>query len=162
MGWFQGRMEIGPRALGARSILADPRHPDMKSILNDRVKHREPFRPYGVSILREEVASWFHFDRASPFMLQVATVREEKRALIPSAVHVNGTTRLQTVDSATSPFYHALIAHFGARTGVPMLINTSFNDNAEPIVCTPEDALDCFERTPLNALAMGPFWMDRP
>lgn len=161
VGWFQDRMEYGPRALGARSIMADPRKADMKEILNARVKHREPFRPYGVSILREAVGDWFYFDRASPFMLQVAQVREDQRDRIPAAVHVNGTTRLQTVTEQDNPLYYRLIKRFAEATGVPMLINTSFNDNNEPIVCTPEDAWDCYQRTGMDALAMGPYWVER-
>jgi carbamoyltransferase len=127
----------------------------MKDILNARVKLREPFRPYGVSVLREEVGAFFDFDRDSPYMLQVARVRPGFEARIPAAVHVNGTTRLQTVRSEEDPLYHALIAAFRDRTGVPMVINTSFNDNNEPIVCTPADAVDCFLRSEMDALVLG-------
>lgn len=161
IGWFQGRMEYGPRALGARSILADPRDPDMKDRLNARVKHREAFRPYGVSVLRDAVGEWFTPDRPSPFMLQVARVRPEVAARIPSAVHVNGTTRLQTVEAEPDPLYHRLLGAFGRRTGVPMVLNTSFNDRDEPMVCSPEDAWRCFARTGLDTLVLGPYLVDR-
>ncbi len=161
VGWFQGRMEFGPRALGHRSILADPRVPDMKDVLNARVKHREPFRPYGVSVLMEEVGTFLEFDRASPYMLQVARVRPGFGERIPAAVHVNGTTRLQTVRAGEEPLYHALIAAFRDLTGVPMVINTSFNDNNEPIVCTPSDAVDCYLRSEMDALVLGTCVVER-
>lgn len=155
VGWFQGRMEFGPRALGQRSILANPCHPPMKDILNERVKHREPFRPYGVSVLAEEADRFFHVNRPSPFMLQVARVRDEVRDRIPAALHVNGTSRLQTVTEEHNGIYHRLIRAFAAETGVPMVINTSFNDSNEPIVCTPEDAYSCFAATGMDALVIG-------
>ena len=160
VGWFQGRMEFGPRALGQRSILASPCHPPMKDILNERVKHREPFRPYGVSVLAEEAHRFFHLDRPSPFMLQVARVRDEVRDRIPAALHVNGTSRLQTVTEEHNGIYHRLIRAFADQTGVPMVVNTSFNDNNEPIVCTPEDAYACFAGTEMDALVVGPLLVE--
>ncbi|MFH1470015.1 MAG: carbamoyltransferase N-terminal domain-containing protein [Pseudomonadota bacterium] len=162
VGWFQGRVEFGPRALGQRSILANPGNPDMKDILNERVKHREPFRPYGVSVLRERVGEFFEPDRDSPFMLQVARAHEQQRARIPAVVHANGTTRLQTVTREHNGVYHELISAFAAETGVPMVINTSFNDKDEPIVCTPEDAVRCFQGTELDALVIGDAMVLKP
>jgi len=156
IGWFQGRMEFGPRALGSRSILADPRKQDIKETLNLRIKYREPFRPFCPSILREESAEWFEIDYESPFMVMAFPIKEEKRALVPSVVHADGTGRLQTVDREVNPLYWKLIRRFGDLTGVPILINTSFNEN-EPIVRTPAQALDCFLRTQMDMLAMGPF-----
>jgi carbamoyltransferase len=155
IGWFQGRMEYGPRALGQRSILANPCNPAMKDILNARVKHREPFRPYGVSVLRRAAGEWFVPDRDSPFMLQVARVRPELAARIPAAVHVNGSSRLQTVTREVNGLYAELIEAFETASGVPMVINTSFNDADEPIVCSPEDAVRCYQRTELDALVLG-------
>jgi carbamoyltransferase len=154
VGWFQGRMEWGPRALGNRSILADPRRPDMKEILNERIKRREPFRPFAPSILREEVGGWFETDYDVPFMLQVYRIKERRRAKIPAVVHVDGTGRLQTVTRGQNPRYHRLIEAFWQRTGVPLVLNTSFNEN-EPIVCRPEDAIACFLRTRMDALVLG-------
>jgi carbamoyltransferase len=162
VGWFQGRLEYGPRALGQRSILANPQNPAMKDILNARVKHREPFRPYGVSVLRERVGEFFEPDRDSPFMLQVARAHEQVRARIPAVVHANGTTRLQTVTREQNGVYYDLIAAFAAATGVPMVINTSFNDKDEPIVCTPEDAVRCFLGTELDALVIGDALVVKP
>jgi carbamoyltransferase len=162
VGWFQGRLEYGPRALGQRSILANPQNPDMKDILNHRVKHREPFRPYGVSVLRERVGEFFEPDRGSPFMLQVARAHEHVRARIPAVVHANGTTRLQTVTREHNGIYYDLISTFAAETGVPMVINTSFNDKDEPIVCTPEDAVRCFQGTELDALVLGDAMVLKP
>lgn len=156
VGWFQGRMEFGPRALGGRSILADPRRPDIKETLNVRIKFREPFRPFCPSILREESDNWFETDYESPFMVMAFPIKKEKRDLIPSVVHADGTGRLQTVDKDVNPLYWKLIRKFGDLTGVPILINTSFNEN-EPIVRTPEEALDCFLRTQMDMLVMGPF-----
>jgi carbamoyltransferase len=161
VGWFQGRMEFGPRALGQRSILANPCHPPMKDILNQRVKHREPFRPYGVSVLAEQADRFFHVDRPSPFMLQVANVREEVRDHIPAALHVNGTSRLQTVTEEDNGIYYRLIRAFADASGVPMVINTSFNDNNEPIVCTPEDAYACFAATGMDTLVMGSLLLEK-
>jgi carbamoyltransferase len=156
VGWFQGHMEFGPRALGGRSILADPRKPDIKETLNLRIKYREPFRPFCPSILREETGNWFKIDYDSPFMVMAFPIKEEKRALIPSVVHADGTGRLQTVDKDVNPLYWKLIRRFGDLTGVPILINTSFNEN-EPIVRTPEQALDCFLRTQMDMLVIGSF-----
>jgi carbamoyltransferase len=159
--WYQGRMEFGPRALGARSLLADPRRADMKDVLNDRVKHREPFRPYGVSVLEEESPAWFGLDHPSPFMLLVGQVRPDKRERIPAAVHVDGSSRIQTVDrSGQPPRYRALIEAFHRLTGVPMVINTSFNVQ-EPIVCTPEEAWATFDRADMDHLVMGPFLVSK-
>lgn len=160
VGWFQGPTEFGPRALGHRSILCDPRRPDMKDILNARIKHREPFRPFAPSILAEACGDWFDQDYPSPFMLMTYRVRPERRAQIPAVVHEDGTARLQTVTAAESPRYYPLIAAFGRRTGVPVLLNTSFNEN-EPIVCSPEDAIDCFSRTEMDVLVLGSHVVDR-
>jgi len=154
VGWFQGRMEWGPRALGNRSILGDPRRSDMKTILNIKIKRRESFRPFAPSILREAVADWFTRDENVPFMLQVIPIRPERRNEIPAVTHVDGTGRLQTVDQASNPLYYSLIRAFFGLTGVPMVLNTSFNEN-EPVVCRPEQALDCFLRTKMDLLAIG-------
>jgi carbamoyltransferase len=154
VGWFQGRMEWGPRALGNRSILADPRREDMKAILNARVKHREPFRPFAPSILAEATAEFFDQDYPDPFMTKVYAVRPEKRSAIPAVTHVDGTGRLQTVYRASAPLYWQVIKEFESLTGVPIVLNTSFNDN-EPIVCTPDEAVECFLRTRMDALALG-------
>ena len=154
VGWFQGRMEWGPRALGNRSILCDPRRPDMKDILNLKIKRRESFRPFAPSILREHVSEWFEEDGDVPFMMQVLSVREDKRPLIPAVTHVDGSGRLQTVHQSTNPRYWRLIDAFRALTGVPMLLNTSFNEN-EPVVCRPEEALECFLRTEMDVLVLG-------
>jgi carbamoyltransferase len=154
VGWFQGRMEWGPRALGNRSIVSDPRRADMKDILNAKIKRRESFRPFAPSVLREAVAEWFEQDADVPFMMQVFQIRQEKRALIPAVTHVDGSGRLQTVSAADNARYHRLIAAFAARTGVPLILNTSFNEN-EPVVCRPEEALDCFLRTRMDALVLG-------
>jgi carbamoyltransferase len=154
VGWFQGRMEWGPRALGNRSIVCDPRRGDMKQILNDKIKRRESFRPFAPSVLREAVGEWFETDYDVPFMLQVYQIREEKRPLIPAVTHVNGSGRLQSVTSAQNPRYYHLIAAFRDLTGIPMVLNTSFNEN-EPVVDTPAQALDCFLRTNMDLLVMG-------
>lgn len=154
IGWFQGRMEWGPRALGNRSILGDPRRADMKDILNLKIKRRESFRPFAPSVLRASVAEWFEQDDDVPFMMQVYQIRAEKRSMIPAVTHVDGSGRLQTVYEDTNPRYHALISAFRDITGVPMVLNTSFNEN-EPVVCTPEQALDCFLRTKMDVLVMG-------
>jgi carbamoyltransferase len=154
VGWFQGRMEWGPRALGNRSIICDPRRADMKALLNAKIKRRESFRPFAPSVLEEAVAEWFEEDDAVPFMMQVFQIREEKRKLIPAVSHVDGSGRLQTVSSSTNPRYHRLIASFRALTGIPMVLNTSFNEN-EPVVCKPQEALDCFLRTKMDLLVMG-------
>jgi len=154
VGWFQGRMEWGPRALGNRSILCDPRRADMKDILNLKIKRRESFRPFAPSVLREAAAEWFDTDEDVPFMMQVHPVRAEKRSLIPAVTHVDGSGRLHTVTREANPRYHRLIDAFRALTGVPMLLNTSFNEN-EPVVCSPVEALDCFLRTRMDRLVMG-------
>ena len=160
LGWFQGRMEWGPRALGNRSILCDPRRDDMKAILNAKIKRRESFRPFAPSVLAEAVGEWFEEDDAVPFMMQVFQIREEKRAQIPAVTHVDGSGRLQTVDRNTNPRYYRLIESFRAMTGVPMVLNTSFNEN-EPVVCRPEEALDCFLRTKMDVLIMREVMMSR-
>jgi len=160
VGWFQGRMEWGPRALGNRSIVCDPRRADMKGILNSKIKRRESFRPFAPSVLEEDVADWFEEDDAVPFMMQVFQIRPEKRALIPAVTHVDGSGRLQTVCRRTNPRYHRLIGAFRELTGVPMVLNTSFNEN-EPVVCAPEEALDCFLRTRMDVLVMGETMMAR-
>jgi carbamoyltransferase len=154
VGWFQGRMEWGPRALGNRSIVCDPRRADMKALLNAKIKRRESFRPFAPSVLEEDVAEWFEEDDAVPFMMQVFQIREEKRKFIPAVTHVDGSGRLQTVSSLTNPRYHRLIESFRALTGIPMVLNTSFNEN-EPVVCKPEEALDCFLRTKMDLLVIG-------
>jgi carbamoyltransferase len=153
IGWFEGRMEWGPRALGHRSILGDPRRADMKDILNLKIKRRESFRPFAPSVLREAVPEWFDLDGEVPFMMQVYPIRAEKRPLIPAVTHVDGTGRLQTVSEAANGRYYRLIRAFAERTGVPMLLNTSFNEN-EPIVCSPAQALDCFLRTRMDLLVL--------
>ena len=175
VGWFQGRMEFGPRALGARSVLGDPRSPTMQSVLNLKVKYRESFRPFAPSVLREDVGDWFEMDCDSPYMLLVADVlkqhrremtAEEKalfgiqklnvpRSSIPAVTHVDYSARIQTVHEETNPRYHALISAFKARTGCPVLVNTSFNVRGEPIVCTPEDAFSCFMGTEIEVLVVG-------
>jgi len=160
LGWFQGRAEWGPRALGNRSIVADPRRPQMKEILNQRIKHREIFRPFAPSILAESTGDWFEKSHPSPFMTLAYSVRPEKRDKIPAPTHVDGTGRLQTVTREANPRYHALIGAFRDLTGVPVVLNTSFNDN-EPIVCKPEEALDCFLRTQMDALVLGNFLITR-
>ncbi|QJR11727.1 Decarbamoylnovobiocin carbamoyltransferase [Usitatibacter rugosus] len=160
LGWFQGRMEWGPRALGNRSIVCDPRRADMKDILNQKIKRRESFRPFAPSILREATAEWFETDDDVPFMMQVYQIRAEKRGQIPAVTHVDGSGRLQTVTRAANPRYYALIESFRALTGVPMVLNTSFNEN-EPVVCRPEEALDCFLRTRMDTLVMGTWVLTR-
>jgi carbamoyltransferase len=154
VGWFQGRMEWGPRALGNRSIVCDPRRADMKGILNSKIKRRESFRPFAPSVLEEAVADWFEEDDAVPFMMQVFQIRPERRALIPAVTHVDGSGRLQTVSCRSNPRFHRLIASFRQLTGVPMVLNTSFNEN-EPVVCDPKEALDCFLRTRMDVLVVG-------
>ncbi len=160
VGWFQGRMEWGPRALGNRSILADPRRSDMKHILNAKIKRREPFRPFAPSILREAVGEWFEQDDDVPFMMEVFQIRPKHRELVPAVTHVDGSGRLQTVHKETNPRYYALISEFSRLTGVPMVLNTSFNEN-EPVVCYPEEALDCFLRTKMDLLVVGNFFLER-
>ena len=175
VGWMQGRMEYGPRALGARSILGDPRSPSMQKTLNLKVKYRESFRPFAPSVLREEVGAWFELDADSPYMLLVAPVRGERqramseaeralfgidklnvpRSEIPAVTHVDYSARVQTVHKETNPLYHALISRFRELTGCPVLVNTSFNVRGEPIVCTPQDAFRCFMGSEIEVLAVG-------
>ena len=177
VGWMQGRMEFGPRSLGARSILADPRSPMMQKKLNLKVKYRESFRPFAQSVLREYVKEWFEYEGDSPYMLLVADLTESKRRIItkeegdlfgiaklnvsryevPAVTHVDYSARLQTVHPDTNPLYHALITKFHEKTGCPMLVNTSFNVRGEPIVCSPADALKCFMGTDLDVLAIGSY-----
>jgi carbamoyltransferase len=154
VGWFQGRMEFGPRALGNRSILADPRRSGMKGILNDRIKKREPFRPFAPSILGEHVADYFEQTHPAPTMLMVYAIRQERRAEIPAVTHIDGSGRLQTVTRDLNPMYYRLIESFYKLTGVPIVLNTSFNEN-EPVVCTPRDAIDCFLKTRIDVLYLG-------
>jgi carbamoyltransferase len=175
VGWFQGRMEFGPRALGARSILANPASPETQRTLNLKVKFRESFRPFAPAVLRECAADWFELNEDSPYMLLVADVRAEKRlppqeadrgkqgldllnvarSQIPAVTHVDNSARVQTVEAQVDPRFHALIGAFADRTGIPILVNTSFNVRGEPIVCTPEDAFRCFMATDLDVLAIG-------
>ncbi len=157
VGWYQGRMEFGPRALGSRSILADPTRPDMKELLNKYVKHREDFRPFAPSVLEEHASEYFTGCTRSPFMLFVHPVEPGQRDRVPAITHVDGTARVQTVSKASNPRYHKLIAAFSRRRGVPMVLNTSFNVMGEPIVNTPEDAVRCFYSTGLDALVMGDY-----
>ncbi len=181
VGWFQGRMEFGPRALGNRSILGDPRSPTMQKMLNLKVKFRESFRPFAPSVLREDVVEWFELDRDSPYMLLVADVRSDRRrnmtaeehhlfgieklnvvrSDIPAVTHVDYSARIQTVDQETNPRYHTLLTAFKARTGCGVLVNTSFNVRGEPIVCTPEDAFRCFMGTDIDILACGNVFLEK-
>jgi len=155
IGWFQGRLEFGPRALGHRSILADPRSSKMKDIVNERVKHREPFRPFAPTVLLDKSPDYFDCHVASPFMLLVADVHPDKRAVVPAITHIDGTARLQTVTREENRLYYDLIAEFERQTGVPVIFNTSFNDKGEAIVRTPEDAYKCFVKTGMDYLVMG-------
>ena len=175
LGWFQGRMEFGPRALGGRSIIGDPRSPLMQKTLNLKVKYRESFRPFAPSVLREDLADWFELDSDSPYMLLVADVKREHRrqmteaehalfgidklnvprSSIPAVTHVDYSARIQTVSAATNPRYHSLISRFKDLTGCPVVVNTSFNVRGEPIVCTPEDAFRCFMGSEIDVLAVG-------
>jgi carbamoyltransferase len=161
VGWVQGRMECGPRALGNRSLLADPRHAESKERMNEKVKHREPFRPFAPSCLVERAGEYFASGYPSPVMLLVFDVLEHQRDKVPAITHVDGTARVQTVSRADNPLYYELISRFDELTGVPMLVNTSFNDNNEPIVCTPQDAIACYLKTDVDALALGPFWVEK-
>jgi carbamoyltransferase len=161
VGWFQGRMEFGPRALGNRSIVADPRRADMKDILNQRIKHRETYRPFAPSVLEEKAPEIFERNEPSPFMLLVYKVREGQRERIPAVTHVDNTGRLQTVSATTNPRYHALITEFERQTGVPLMLNTSFNEH-EPIVASPDDALACYLKTRMDVLALGNWLLQRP
>ncbi len=156
IGWFQGRMEFGPRALGARSILASPIHAEMQARLND-IKDREDFRPVAPVVLEEEAGQWFANATVSPFMLFVYDVLPDKADCIPAVRHVDGTARIQTINRAQNQRYYDLLKAFYARTGVPVLVNTSFNTRGEPIVCTPRDAVECFWTSPLDALVIGSF-----
>jgi carbamoyltransferase len=156
VGWFQGRMEWGPRALGNRSIVAHPGLPNMKDVLNARIKRREWFRPFAPSIMADHQHEYFEHDHPSPFMLHVYKIRPEKRKELCAVNHVDDTGRLQTVTREENPMYYDLIAAFHRKTGIPVILNTSFNEN-EPIVCTPEEAIDCFQRTRMDVLAIGPF-----
>lgn len=160
VGWFQGRMEFGPRALGNRSILGDPRVPEMRDTINLKIKFRESFRPFAPSILVERVSEWFELDRPSPWMLLVAQVREDHRT-IPAVTHVDGSARIQTVDRDSNPLYYDLLSAWERRTGCPVLINTSFNVRGEPIVMSPQHAYECFMRTHMDHLILGPFVMDK-
>jgi carbamoyltransferase len=161
LGWFQGRMEFGPRALGARSILASPLQASMQQRLNE-IKDREDFRPVAPAVLEEAAAEWFVGAERAPFMLFVFDVVPAKAHLIPAVRHVDGTARVQTVGKHEQPLYHELLRVFGQRTGVPVLVNTSFNSRGEPVVCTPRDALESFWSTPLDALVIGPFLIEKP
>jgi carbamoyltransferase len=160
IGWFQQRMEFGPRALGARSILASPLHASMQNQLNE-IKDREDFRPVAPVALEEEAANWFKCTGASPFMLFVYDVLPEKADVIPAVRHVDGTARIQTINREQNALYYDLLQAFQARTGVPVLVNTSFNTRGEPIVCTPRDAVECFWTSPLDALVIGPFLLEK-
>jgi carbamoyltransferase len=160
VGWFQGRMEWGPRALGNRSILVDPRRAEMKDILNERIKRRESFRPFAPAVLLDRVGDYFEQTYPDPFMVKVYKVRADKRAEIPAVTHVDGTGRLQTVTRAENRRYHDLIAEFGRLTGVPVLLNTSFNEN-EPVVCKPKEALDCFRRTKMDILVLENAFLEK-
>ncbi|NIP19473.1 MAG: hypothetical protein GWM87_15920, partial [Xanthomonadales bacterium] len=177
VGWFQGRMEFGPRALGNRSILGDPRDPAMQSVMNLKIKQRESFRPFAPSVLAENAHEWFELDTASPYMLLVAPVRADRRKTltgdqkkrfgidllhvprseVPAITHVDYSARIQTVHRESNPRYHALIRQFEEATGCPMLVNTSFNIRGEPIVCTPEQAYRCFMRTEMDVLVLDRF-----
>lgn len=154
VGWFQGRYEIGPRALGNRSILADPRRASMKDVINTKIKHREPFRPFAPAVLWDRAAEFFEISQPDPFMTLAPRVRPEKREVIPAAVHIDGTGRIQTVERSANPRYYGVIEEFGKLTGVPVLLNTSFNRH-EPIVCTPGEAISCFLRTGMDVLVLG-------
>ncbi len=160
IGWFQGKLEWGPRALGNRSILCDPRRADMKDILNSKIKRRESFRPFAPSILREKVADWFEEEDDVPFMMKVFQIQEQKRSQLPAVCHADGSGRLQTVHQDTNDLYHSLISAFDNLTGVPILLNTSFNEN-EPVVCRPEEALECFLRTEMDVLVIGNWFVER-
>ena len=175
VGWMQGRMEFGPRALGGRSIIADPRSPVMQKKLNLKVKYRESFRPFAPSVLREDVGEWFDHETDSPYMLLVSDVQNDKRramtaeeealfgidklnvprSLVPAITHVDYSARIQTVHADTNPRYHALITKFKEKTGCPLVVNTSFNVRGEPIICTPTDAFKCFMGTEMDVLAVG-------
>jgi carbamoyltransferase len=160
VGWFQGSMEFGARALGNRSLLADPRRVDMRDIINLRIKFREKFRPFAPSILEEHVSEWFEINEPTPYMEKVFPIRQEKRDVIPAVTHVDGSGRLQTVSKRTNPLYHRLISRFHEKTGVPIVLNTSLNEN-EPIVRTPAEAISCFLRTDMDAISIGSCLIER-
>ena len=160
VGWFQGRMEFGPRALGNRSIVVDPRRAEMKDVLNERIKKREPFRPFAPSILEERVGDYFEQTHPAPTMLMVYQIKPERRAEIPAVTHVDGSGRLQTVSHNLNQRYYQLISDFAELTGVPVVLNTSFNEN-EPVVCTPQQAIDCFLKTRMDALYLGNYAVRR-
>ena len=160
VGWFQGRMEWGPRALGNRSILGDPRLSNMKDILNLKIKRRESFRPFAPSILREDVSKWFEEEDDVPFMMQVYQIKKDKQNLVPAITHVDGSGRLQTVHASTNLRFHKLISEFKKLTKVPIILNTSFNEN-EPVVCRPEEALETFLRTKMDILILGNWTVER-
>jgi carbamoyltransferase len=160
IGWYQGRMEFGPRALGSRSILASPISPSMQSRLNE-IKDREDFRPVAPVVLEEEAGDWFENAGQSPFMLFVHKVKEEKSEKIPAVRHVDGTARIQTVNRQQHPAYYYLLREFRKLTGVPVLVNTSFNTRSEPIVCTPRDAIECFWTSPFDALVINSFLLEK-
>jgi carbamoyltransferase len=154
-------MEFGPRALGHRSILADPRRAETRDVVNARIKHREPFRPFAPAILEERVADFFEDARPVPWMTEILPIRPERQGDIAAVVHVDGTGRLQTVSATAAPRFHALISAFAERTGVPVLLNTSFNVAGEPIVCTPGDACRCFRTADLDGLVLGDLWIGK-
>jgi carbamoyltransferase len=160
VGWYQGRFEWGPRALGNRSIVCDSRSDKMKDVLNSRIKHRESFRPFAPSVLEERAAQWFEMGDASPFMLMTCQVRKEQQAKVPAITHVDGTARQQTVSKASNPKYWSLIHAFEKKTGVPILVNTSFNEN-EPVVNTPEEAISCYLRNDMDVLVLGPYLVEK-
>ena len=160
IGWFQGRMEWGPRALGSRSIIAHPGFPNMKDILNARIKHREEFRPFAPAVMEEYQNDIFEKDHPSPFMLHVYKIREEWRSKLSAVNHTDNTGRLQTVNRIENQLYYDLIKRFNEKSGVPVIINTSFNEN-EPIVCTPAEAIDCYLRTKMDCLAIGKFYCSK-
>ena len=181
IGWFQGRMEFGPRALGARSILGDARSSKMQELMNVKIKFRESFRPFAPAILKEKVSDYFELNRESPYMLLVANVIKNRRRKvtggeqklfgiqklniissdIPAVTHIDYSARVQTVDRETNPLYHSVLSALDRKYGCPVMINTSFNVRGEPIVCTPEDAYRCFMRTDMDYLALGPYLIDK-
>ena len=160
VGWYQGRFEWGPRALGNRSIVCDPRSDRMKDVLNSRIKHRESFRPFAPSVLEERAADWFEMGEASPFMLMTCQVRKEQQARVPAITHVDGTARQQTVSRTTNPKYWSLIHAFETKTGVPIVVNTSFNEN-EPVVNTPQEAISCYLRNDMDVLVLGQYLVEK-
>ncbi len=161
VGWFDGAMEFGPRALGGRSILADPRRAEVRDVVNARIKHREPFRPFAPAILEERVAELCDAPHPVPWMTEILPVLPSRRDVIPAVVHVDGTARVQTVSAAASPRFHGLLRAFADRTGVPALLNTSFNVAGEPIVCSPADACRCYQAADLDGLVLGDLWIGK-